>query len=37
METMHLSKKRFESLLKYRLPDSVFNTEAQFSKRQLQR
>ena len=29
METMNLSKKRFDSLEKYKLPESVFNTEAQ--------
>lgn len=29
METMNLSKKRFESLEKYKLPNSVFNTEAE--------
>ena len=29
METMNLSKKRFDSLEKYKLPQSVFNTEAE--------
>lgn len=29
METINLSKKRFESLEKYKLPNTVFNTEAE--------
>ena len=29
METLSISKKRFESLERYKLPNSVFNTEAE--------